>query len=223
MGKGLRNVVLNESTVDEALNAQPGSYAITFDDGYTDNYIHAWPILQELGLRASIFVCTGFLGSADPFPWWKSHFNDPRPDDLPLTKTQLREMADGGVFTVGSHGVSHRNLTTLTPEVCLQELTDSRTTLEDMLGRRVEGFCYPRGDLERKTVQQVEEAGYKFGVVTPPRFIQHGRNTLIRVGVYSTTTHWRFRVKASRAFQQLQRSRKAWMVRTPLRRLVSFG
>jgi peptidoglycan/xylan/chitin deacetylase (PgdA/CDA1 family) len=43
----------------DRLPARPLS--ITFDDGYADNYRHALPVLQRLGLTATFFIATGYL------------------------------------------------------------------------------------------------------------------------------------------------------------------
>ena len=47
---------------------------ITFDDGYDDNYRHAWPILRDVGLSAMFFVCTGHIDSGRPYAYdWLVH------------------------------------------------------------------------------------------------------------------------------------------------------
>ncbi len=44
---------------------------ITFDDGYADNYTNAAPVLENHGIKACFFICTGYIGSGKKF-WWDS-------------------------------------------------------------------------------------------------------------------------------------------------------
>jgi peptidoglycan/xylan/chitin deacetylase (PgdA/CDA1 family) len=55
-------LALDEAVSGLARGSLPArALAITFDDGYADNYTVAWPILRELGLHATFFVAAGFL------------------------------------------------------------------------------------------------------------------------------------------------------------------
>ncbi|MGE5248942.1 MAG: polysaccharide deacetylase family protein [Bacteroidota bacterium] len=47
----------------------PRAALITFDDGYLDNYTHAYPILRQHNLPALIFLTTGHIGTDRPFYW----------------------------------------------------------------------------------------------------------------------------------------------------------
>ena len=65
-------VVLSMDALAAALetgSAPRFATALTFDDGYADNFTIAKPMLEEIGLPATIFLTTGALGSARPF-WW---------------------------------------------------------------------------------------------------------------------------------------------------------
>jgi peptidoglycan/xylan/chitin deacetylase (PgdA/CDA1 family) len=44
----------------------PRALVVTFDDGYRDNFLHAWPILKANGLSATFFVATGAIGTGVP-------------------------------------------------------------------------------------------------------------------------------------------------------------
>jgi len=50
-------------------NGQRCSVAVTFDDGYRDNFVHAFPILEKMGIPATIFLTTGYIESGQ-LPWY---------------------------------------------------------------------------------------------------------------------------------------------------------
>jgi peptidoglycan/xylan/chitin deacetylase (PgdA/CDA1 family) len=43
--------------------------AVTFDDGYRDNFTCAFPILKQFGIPATIYLATGYIGSGQ-MPWY---------------------------------------------------------------------------------------------------------------------------------------------------------
>lgn len=45
--------------------------AVTFDDGYKDNYLYAYPILKKYGIPATIYVITRFLEGDTSMWWWE--------------------------------------------------------------------------------------------------------------------------------------------------------
>ena len=147
---------------------------LTFDDGYRDVYENAYPILKAMGLKALIFPATDYIGSTQPFPHDEGL---PMPNPA-LDWTHLRSMQD--VFTVGSHTLTHRVLTTLPLHVAKQEIFASKALLEDKLGCAIQLFCYPKGaagQFSQPLEDMVRAAGYigSFITLTGPNSIKHVR------------------------------------------------
>jgi hypothetical protein len=59
-------------SLDEAVLSKSSNVAaITFDDGYLGVYRNAFPILKSMGITATVFLITNYLGSAE-IPWWNN-------------------------------------------------------------------------------------------------------------------------------------------------------
>ncbi len=113
---------------------------ITFDDGYENNYSHAYKILRELGAKGNIFVVYNTIGKVN---LWHNPKTEPWVNMADLA--MLREMRESGVIEFGSHTMNHPNLEKLTLEDAAWELTESKKQLEAALGAEMSAFAYPYG------------------------------------------------------------------------------
>ena len=85
----------------------------------------------------------------------------------PLTRAQVVDLHRRG-HEIGSHSLSHPLLPQLDECSLQQELSGSRLLLEEWIGARVDGFCYPNGDHDERSVQAVRAAGYSYACTTAP-------------------------------------------------------
>ena len=143
----------------EGGGAPNGELAITFDDGYEDNFRYAAPILERLELPATFFVVTQWIGT-ETVAWWDRH--------LGLRCSwmdwdQLRDLNARG-FEIGAHTRTHADLG-LVPELeALGEIVGSRQDLEQALQVPVQAFAYPYGrreNLSEQNLQLIRDAGYR--------------------------------------------------------------
>ncbi|HMB95004.1 MAG TPA: polysaccharide deacetylase family protein, partial [Tepidisphaeraceae bacterium] len=134
---------------------------ITFDDGYEDNLTEAAPVLSDLNVPATIFVTSGLM-SREPAVIERFR-NLTRYETNYLSAKQVAELSRAG-FEIGGHTHSHPNLARLTPEQTRDEVTRSKSMLEDAIGQRVRSFAYPFGKRNihytDSTVSVVRESGY---------------------------------------------------------------
>jgi peptidoglycan/xylan/chitin deacetylase (PgdA/CDA1 family) len=134
---------------------------ITFDDGYSNFYRHAFPILNRYHFAATVFLPTAYIGT-QPLQF--------KGKDC-LTWSEVRELRKHGI-SFGSHTVTHPHLTSLDAAGVRNELVRSKQTLEDNLGEAVESFAYPYAFPEddvpfvRMLRDTLVDAGYQQGVST---------------------------------------------------------
>jgi peptidoglycan/xylan/chitin deacetylase (PgdA/CDA1 family) len=84
-----------------------------------------------------------------------------RPPVAVLTDEQLDGLGRHPLLEVGSHTMSHADLSVLGPEALDQEIRGSRLWLQERLGEEVESFSYPHGGLRPEVRRLVEDSGYR--------------------------------------------------------------
>lgn len=133
--------------------------AITFDDGYLDNFQFAAPSLAKYGLPATFFVVADFMGSKTT-AWW-DHSRGQKSEWM--NWSQVRELSQMG-FEIGSHTMTHCDMGVTEPETAWRELCLSREVLEQQLGEKIDLFAYPYGGAHQMSEENralVEKAGYR--------------------------------------------------------------
>ncbi len=179
--------------------------AVTFDDGYKDNYLQAYPILKRYGIPATFYIITRFLEN-DTSMWWyelwekllvtnafslevRGQRRDWRTDsvrekeacfedvktvltrsgreeylellrrisadlspkqypDACLTSSEIRELDEGNLITVGAHTHGHFCLSALSDADARKEMLRSKRILEGYLSHPVLHLAYPYGQIE---------------------------------------------------------------------------
>ena len=158
-----------------------GMTAMSFDDGMSSLYDHAWPALTRYGIPATIFLVAQTLTAEGKKVDWVDH---PPPGGLAtLSREQILEMQESGV-AFGSHSLSHRDLVDLGDEECRQDLARSKEILEDVLGKRVTMLAYPRGLHDERVHIAARRAGFEFGFGTSKPVRPQGPLSIPRIGVY---------------------------------------
>ena len=148
-----------------------GKYLLTFDDGLEDVFRVVYPVLKAREIPFTIFVPVDLL-------------------DTPgyISIEQLKEMAKDPLVTIGSHGVSHRVMTTLSVGEQELELVESKKTLQRIIGKSVDVYAYPHGQFNSDTIKLLKKLNlYKaaFGVTGHPTncFTESNRFDLPRFNI----------------------------------------
>jgi peptidoglycan/xylan/chitin deacetylase (PgdA/CDA1 family) len=119
---------------------------LTFDDGQPSVYDAAFPIMQKYGFTGIIYLVGSYL-DAPTF----------------MTTEQAKELAQAG-WEIGSHSMSHKDLTTLDPDQLMYEIFKSREVLSEKIGAPVNSFAYPFGFSNDYAFSLVHNAGYTSAV-----------------------------------------------------------
>ena len=171
-------------TISELLNSktnQDPRVAITFDDGFKDNYEIAFPLLKKYSAKATIYLAPDINGIEK------------------LSTAMIQEMVSSGLIEFGAHTLSHCNLEKSDLETANIEIKGSKEKVEELTGMNCEAFAYPFGRFNNDVAAIVKETGFTSAVT-----VKKGISEIIdpfrimRISVLRSTNIVQFRIALSR-------------------------
>ncbi len=132
-------------SIKEGKTFLPKTVVVTFDDGFEDNYLNAFPVLAKYRMPAVIFIITSYVGNREGYMNWD----------------QVRLMMANGI-EFGGHTRNNVYLPSIKDERRLRyEIDGCREDIKRKTGAEALYFCYPTGAFNEKVKDVVRESGYK--------------------------------------------------------------
>lgn len=154
---------------------------ITFDDGWLDNWIYAFPVLKKYHMKAVIFTVTSLVadkarrGRDDekavlPLPVHREcqkMVDTGRAREVMLSWDEMREMESSGLIDIQSHTHTHQRWDKMKYDektrstVISRELETSKKIIQDKLDKECSSLCWPWGKYNEEDITLAQSAGYK--------------------------------------------------------------
>jgi peptidoglycan/xylan/chitin deacetylase (PgdA/CDA1 family) len=174
-------VSMKDITADPKYSKSQSGVLITLDDGYEDQFEIVLPILKKYNTKAIFFLLPKYFGQQN---LW-DHRSQVILNHLSIE--QARKLVEEG-HTIGSHGLTHNSLLKFSGPNLVNELTESRTMLEDILKIKVDCFSYPYGDFDQN-IARLASGIYKYSFATnketTPNWNQFGCTQIRRERILS--------------------------------------
>jgi peptidoglycan/xylan/chitin deacetylase (PgdA/CDA1 family) len=178
--------------------------AVTFDDAFMSMVENALPELRAREIPCTIFVPTGSIGR---HPAWIAPSHEDAAEVVASAEV-LRMIAHEPLVRIGSHSASHPDFRRLDEAQATQELTESKATLEEILGREVTSFSFPHGAYTPRSLDLARQCGYTrvFTIEPVPLRDPRAGFAVGRVRVEPHDWPIEFRLKALGAYRWMARA-----------------
>jgi peptidoglycan/xylan/chitin deacetylase (PgdA/CDA1 family) len=129
---------------------------LTFDDGYQDNYEIIKRFCAE-NITPIVFIPSDFIGKRNSWEYSSRFFEAQH-----LDKRQIKELSDMGAI-IGSHGSSHNSLTGMSDDNLIEDITRSKSMLQEIANREVDLISFPFGRTNSRVNAAAHKCGYRHG------------------------------------------------------------
>lgn len=116
---------------------------LTFDDGYRDFYLNAYPVLKKYNVPAGLYVINQDIGRPGNVTW-----------------EMIKQLDKEGLVEIGVHTVNHKPLGKLKPDSAYYQMSKSKELLEKSLNHQVNTIVYPFGSFNSNVKKQAKEIGF---------------------------------------------------------------
>ncbi len=125
---------------------------LTFDDGYVDNYTHAFPLLQKYGMTGTFFVLTGRADDGDP---------------VYLSWDMIQQMSNAGM-DIQLHSRDHLDMRNRSYDWLVFQIIGGRQSIEGHTGKPVIFMAYPSGKYDANALRFLRSTNFWAAVTTNP-------------------------------------------------------
>lgn len=162
--KNFKSFTLSE--LSELENIPAKSVVLTFDDGYEDNFIKAFPLLKKYEFKATIYIVLNRFNQNWATDKDLNQASSELNSERMLSNEQIKELLDSGLIEIGSHTLDHVNLPKLNKEEKKKQIIESKKQIENVFNIKCNSFAYPFGFFDEDSVKIVNEANYTNATTT---------------------------------------------------------
>jgi peptidoglycan/xylan/chitin deacetylase (PgdA/CDA1 family) len=177
------------------------SLVLTFDDGFRDNYEFAFPVLKKYGIKATLFIVSGWIsgerppvksGEVIPHHQCNQLIAQGRGDQIAMTWPEVQELQDSGLVEIESHTNTHNKKLYQDASALKEDLNRSREVIADHLKKNSTCLCWPGGGYNRESINAARGAGFTALCTTERGLNQPGGDLsqLKRVTVRDAGSWW---------------------------------